>query len=302
MDNNEFLVWGSNNGSLTVPNTSNLPTGILRKLSRVWRVAETGDVGTVTVAMDLTAVPGAKTAAHLRLLVDPDGFGTGTAATQVAVTSSSGSTFTFNAVDFANGAYFTIGTTNLATPLPIELSDFNLTYENPAVVATWETASELNNDYFTLERAGTDLAFDEIGRKPGAGTSKIPHAYSMIDSNPYEGTSYYRLKQTDFDGTETYSEAKSMFIEESEKKLVVFPNPNDGGNLKFSFGTSKFNLDHIEVYNQQGKSIESSYIEAGDLREYSIDLEHRLSPGLYLVRAHYNGKDEFVKLVVQSKN
>ena len=265
-------------------------------------MAETGDVGTVTVAMDLSAVPGSKTAGHLRLLVDADGFGTGAAATPYTVSSSSGSTFTFDNVDFATGAYFTIGTTNLATPLPIELADFNLTYENPAVVATWETASELNNDYFTLERAGTDLAFDEIGRKPGAGTSKIPHSYSMIDSNPYEGISYYRLKQTDFDGTETYSEAKSMFIEESEKKLVVFPNPNDGENLKFSFGTSKFNLDHIEVYNQQGKSIESSYIEANDLREYSVDLQHRLSPGLYLLRVHYNGKDEFVKLVVQSKN
>ena len=131
--------------------------------------------------------------------------------------------YRFTGVTLNNALTFTIGTANLTTPLPIELSDFNLTYENPAVVATWQTASELNNDFFTLERAGTDLAFDEIGRKPGAGTSKIPRSYSMIDSNPYEGTSYYRLKQTDFDGTETYSEAKSMFIEEIRKKTCRFP-------------------------------------------------------------------------------
>ena len=98
--NNEFLVWGSNNGSLSVPNTTSLPTGIIRKMSRVWRVKEAGDVGNISLTFDLSAptVPGAKSSAHLRLLVDPDGFGAGVAATQYAVSTSSGEVFTFNNV------------------------------------------------------------------------------------------------------------------------------------------------------------------------------------------------------------
>ncbi len=84
------------------------------------------------------------------------------------------------------------------------------------VIATWETASEINNDYFTLERAGEDLNFDEVARQNGTGTTKEPQAYSAIDPYPYAGMSYYRLKQTDFDGTSTYSKTKSMFIEGPE--------------------------------------------------------------------------------------
>lgn len=299
LSNNDFLVWGSNNGSLTVPSTSDLPAGILRKLSRIWRVAETGNVGSISISVDLSAVPGSKTAADLRLLVDANGI-FAPDATQYTVSSSSGSVFTFDNVAIADDYYFTIGTVNASsTPLPIELSDFRVSYENPVVTSSWQTASELNNDYFTLERAGNDLVFEEIGREPGAGTSQIPHSYSMIDLYPYDGVSYYRLKQTDIDGTSTYSDTKYMFIEETKKQLALFPNPNPGKQIEVAFGNTKFNLNHIAVINQQGRIIETSYINRKDLKQYSVELKQKLPPGLYMVRVHYNGKDEFVKLMVQ---
>jgi hypothetical protein len=300
--NNEFLVWGSNNGSLTVPSTSNLPSGIIKKLDRIWRVAEAGDVGAFSVTVDLSAVPGPKNVSHLRLLVDPDGFGTGTAATQYTGTAvdAANSIYRFANVSITDDDYFTIGTTNATTtPLPIELSAFNVTHESPVVVATWETASELNNDHFTLEKAGPDLKFAEVGTEAGAGTTKSKHRYTMLDPLPYEGISYYRLKQTDYDGSVTYSEVKSMYIAESQKKLAVFPNPSNGKNLTVSWGNSKFNLTHIRVINQQGKLVESSSIVKRDLREYPINLKKKLAPGLYVVQVRYNGKDEAVKLVVQ---
>jgi hypothetical protein len=299
LSNNDFLVWGSNNGSLTVPSTSDLPAGVVRKLSRIWRVAETGNVGTISISFDLTAVPGSKNAADLRLLVDANGvFAAG--ATSYTVSSSSGSTFTFDNVAIADDDYFTIGTVNASTtPLPVELSDFSISYEDPIVTSSWQTASELNNDYFTLERAGKDLVFQEVGRVPGAGISKIPHSYSMIDQYPYEGISYYRLKQTDYDGTSTYSDTKYMFIEETQKQLAVFPNPNHGNQIEIAFGNRKFNLDHIAVINQQGSVIQTSYVTDKNLQKYSLDLKQKLPPGLYMVKVHYNGKDEFVKLMVQ---
>ena len=76
LGNNDFLIWGHNNGSLTVPNSVDVHrTTVQRRLSRVWRVAETGNVGTFTMTFDLSAVPGPKVQADLRLLVDRDGDG-----------------------------------------------------------------------------------------------------------------------------------------------------------------------------------------------------------------------------------
>ncbi len=299
-NNNEFLVWGSNNGSLTVPSTSDLPGGIVRKLSRIWRAAEpNGNIGTVTVTVDLSAVPGTKNSAHLRLLVDANGvFAAGSTAYTPAV--SAGPTYTFTGVTINDGYYFTIGTTNASTtPLPIDLVDFNVTYENPVVVASWNTASELNNDFFMLERAGTDLQFEILDTLSGAGNSKIPRAYSTIDPYPYEGRSYYRLSQTDFDGTVTYFSPKSISIEETQKRLSAFPNPNDGRIIHFRWGNAKFNLNYVEVIDYNGKTLETAYHESGNLREYSIELKHRLSSGFYILKVHYNGKDEFVKLLVK---
>lgn len=297
----EFLLWGSNNGSLTTPNTVDVDGSIVeRRLSRVWMVAETGNVGTVTMAFDLSAVPGAKVQADLRLLVDRDGDGFADNDRTPRTGTLAGNIFTVTNVNIADGDYFTIGTVNaVTTPLPVELTEFNVTYENPIVVASWQTASELNNDFFTLERAGEDLLFDEIGIKPGAGTSKIPHAYSIIDSSPYEGRSYYRLKQTDFDGTVSYSDTKYMLIKESEKKISIFPNPSEGKEIRVRWGNSKFNLDHIEIINQQGQTIEVNPVDKENQQEYEIELKQRLSPGFYIVKVYYNGKEEFAKFIVR---
>lgn len=299
LGNNEYLVWGSNNGSLTTPNSTDVGGSILRRLSRVWRVAETGDVGSVTMEFDLSAVPGAKVQADLRLLIDrdDDGFFDNDIAPQTGTLV--GNVFTVTAVDMANLDYFTIGTTNTSTtPLPIELTDFDVTYESPAVVATWKTATELNNEYFTLERAGEDLSFDEIARQPGAGTSKEPRSYSAVDPNPYEGKSYYRLKQTDYDGTFTYSSPKFILIEGKGNEITVHPNPNQGKVLHFKLGTSLFNLQEVEVLNQHGSIVETKFISEDNLREYSIELQQKLSQGLYMLRVKYNGKEEYLKVII----
>ncbi len=300
LGNTDFLVWGSNDGSLTSPNTADVDgTVIKRRLSRVWRVYETGNVGSVTMAFDLSAVPGAKVQADLRLLIDRDGDGFSDNDRAPRGGTLAGNIFTVTAVDIQGGDYFTIGTANASsTPLPIELARFNVVYENPVVVTSWETASELNNESFTLERAGADLDFREIGTKSGAGTTKIPQSYSMIDQYPYEGISYYRLKQTDFDGTTTYSDLKYMFIEESEKKLVIFPNPAQDKNLRIRWGNARFDLNYIEIINPQGELIQTYYFDQRNQLEYEIDLQQRLSPGLYIIKAYYNGNKDHLKLLI----
>ena len=73
------------------------------------------------------------------------------------------------------------------------------------VMLTWTTATEINNDFFTVERTLDGIAFEEVIEMPGAGNSFTPLTYIDYDENPLPGMSYYRLKQTDYDGQFEYS-------------------------------------------------------------------------------------------------
>ncbi|MGB3616831.1 MAG: LamG domain-containing protein, partial [Catalinimonas sp.] len=85
--------------------------------------------------------------------------------------------------------------------LPIELTDFSAEVSGDAVVLTWETATEINNAYFTVERSTDGQHFEAVGQVTGAGNSGQSLSYTWQDVAPPAGRLYYRLKQTDFDGT-----------------------------------------------------------------------------------------------------
>ena len=78
------------------------------------------------------------------------------------------------------------------------------------VILNWTTASELNNDYFTIERSKDAVEFQPIKFVEGAGNSNSILNYEIIDVNPFLGTSYYRLKQTDFNGKYSFSNIVSV--------------------------------------------------------------------------------------------
>lgn len=95
--------------------------------------------------------------------------------------------------------------------LPIELTRFNAERDGDYVNLTWITATERNNDYFTVEQSENGFDFVVVGYMNGAGNSSTPLAYKLIDSSPtIDKISYYRLKQTDYDGVFTYSDIVSV--------------------------------------------------------------------------------------------
>ena len=116
---------------------------------------------------------------------------------------------------------------DMGPSLPIELLDFKaIVNQLKQVDLYWATASEINNDYFTIERSKDGIQFEAIEEVDGAGTTFQTRTYQSIDKNPYLGTSYYRLKQTDFDGTFSYSDIKVVNIElDTRKPFTVYPNP-----------------------------------------------------------------------------
>jgi len=126
--------------------------------------------------------------------------------------------------------------------LPIELFDFVATATlDGRVKLQWTTATEINNDFFTVEHSAPRLEFNELFDVPGAGMSTREIEYEKIHENPNPGINYYRLKQTDFDGTFSYSKVVSA---EVIKPTSFYPNPisdkwvvefadNNGNKLKF---------------------------------------------------------------------
>ena len=111
-------------------------------------------------------------------------------------------------------------------PLPINLLFFNALPSNQKVKLTWETSSELNNNFFTVERSADAISFEQIGVAAGQGNSTVLHAYETEDEKPLTGISYYRLRQTDFDGSSTLSRTVAVqFKCKAQFNCSIFPNP-----------------------------------------------------------------------------
>ncbi|WP_245326347.1 Ig-like domain-containing protein [Hymenobacter wooponensis] len=136
--------------------------------------------------------------------------------------------FTYFATDnlggTSNTAVYTIGTSG---PLPVELVAFEAKAVNGTALLTWNTASELHNDRFEVERSFTGTAFTTVGTVKGSGTTSSGAKYRFTDANVWaKGTVYYRLKQVDTDGTVSYSMVRTLtFRPELNAGISVTPNP-----------------------------------------------------------------------------
>lgn len=150
-----------------------------------------------------------------------------------------------------NATIPTFGATNDVL-LPIELLDFTIELNEKAVNISWLTLTELNNDFFTIERSIDGLKFESLKTINGAGNSFSVINYTTKDEKPFKGTSYYRLKQTDFNGSYSYSNIKSVYLNESNQ-IEVYPNPNETGLLKIA--TDGSNPFEIKLVDSLGRII-----------------------------------------------
>ncbi|MBN4051534.1 hypothetical protein JYU16_01845, partial [bacterium AH-315-M05] len=124
---------------------------------------------------------------------------------------------------------FTLGSVSSANPLPIDLLSFDAKLNDDKVDLFWATASETNNDYFTIQRSVDGVDFENVTYVAGAGNSSHRLYYTAIDNDPYYGVSYYRLKQTDYDGKYEYSKVIAInYLLNEDYNIAVYPNPSDG--------------------------------------------------------------------------
>ncbi len=134
---------------------------------------------------------------------------------------------------------------------PIELISFDAKLNGGEVELNWITGSEINNDYFTIERSKDVLVWDEIKNVNGAGNSNQTLNYFEIDVEPLNGISYYRLKQTDFDGLYSYSEIISVNFD-YQSNLTFYPNPTE--NILIIKG-DKTEFEALSIFNVLGQNV-----------------------------------------------
>ncbi len=183
-------------------------------------------------------------------------------------------------------------------PLPVDLIYFNAKTIGEKVELTWKTASERNNSHFIIERSYNARNFEEVGRVEGKGDSNSEVTYSFVDSKPFSGRSYYRLKQVDLDavvngsiqkGEETLSRIVSVEVDKTAA-MSVSPNPSsEYFEIKLEVPTQ---ISKWKLVDVNGRLIKDNGTGS------RVNLTN-LSPGEYIVEVTTVNGDKYTKKVIK---
>ncbi|MBS4065991.1 MAG: T9SS type A sorting domain-containing protein [Chitinophagaceae bacterium] len=174
--------------------------------------------------------------------------------------------------------------------LPVTLTNFNAVGRSGKVALTWETATEVNNDGFAIERKVGNGVYEKIGfvdsKAPG-GTGEN-FSYSFDDFNPQaKGVTYYRLAQADLDGKITYSEIRAVRLGNGAILISVYPNPSRGTTnvvLPDGVGTVDVSVDDFT-----GKSVQR--LTGINSKNFQVN---NLKPGIYMIRVNIRSTGETI--------
>ncbi len=168
--------------------------------------------------------------------------------------------------------------------LPVELVSFTASFKGNQVQLDWTTASEENNDFFTLERSADGINFETIATIQGSGTTTEMNTYSFMDENPASGNNYYRLMQTDYNGETSYSHITQVYVSSAVISLEqIYPNPATD-MIYLAVNSRNYEPVTVTVVNMYGKVVYqyTQNVSMG-INELSVDVS-TLSPGVYFLK------------------
>ena len=173
---------------------------------------------------------------------------------------------------------------NESSTLPITLINFKVNQTIDGALLNWQTTSEINNQYFSIEKSVDGQHFKIMGTINGAGNSNKIVNYSFLDKNPEKGLNYYRLVQYDFDGKSSVSNIASLSYNLEDKDLtfsmLLFPNPaKERVNISLK-GVKKYPV-LLNVFDLTGHKINSLTMPQTN-EQFSLDIQN-LSSGIYIL-------------------
>lgn len=305
LNNSGFIRPGNSAGTLTFSGDLNLGSGTY-----------TAEVdGTSAGQFDVLAVSGTATiggSSKLHLIfsvpiVNGTTFDVLTAGTLSGSFSSGNVTFA-NIGGGSGGNVTAVSVSNMGNTLrltatsllPVELVRFTGKFIPPSggseggVLLEWETASELNNEGFHVERSTDGREWLEIGFVAGNGTTTATQRYAFFDEKPLptpfeagRGVNYYRLRQTDFDGKEEFSPVVAIdfpsFNDLESLVLQVFPNPVTGGELNVRFQDETIKPDNFLIFDSWGRLVKNGQLLMTG-SGFQIPLDGPLPDGHYFIQ------------------
>lgn len=170
--------------------------------------------------------------------------------------------------------------TTWSSALPITLKSFSAKPLVSSTLLSFSTATETNNSHFVIERSADARTFSEIGQVRGAGTTQEQHDYTFTDDKPLSGRNYYRLRQVDFDGTESFSPVVSVVFGKSDR-MTFAPSPATD-RVRIQLDEALRTDGAWQVYDNTGRQVLSGTWEA---ESADLNLEvNTLPEGMYTFR------------------
>jgi fibronectin-binding autotransporter adhesin len=265
---------------------------------RIQRLSTTGTLADITVQLSFNtdvvdeqvSVPG-----NLRVAQSTGNAGPWTSTEGSGVYSPAAPRgYTTSASFFTNltdNSFFALASTNKSenpltpsTPLPVQLLSFTAARQGSAVRTAWATASEKNSAYFIVERSADGRTFSDMQRVVAQGNSFSRYDYAALDTQPLSGTSYYRLRQVDQDGTVAYSPVVAIRFDGTlaAPALVVYPNPTAGQHFQVLATNLTTTGGTIQLFDNLGRLV-LTQVAATGTAEALIQPAQTLASGLYFV-------------------
>ena len=269
-------------------------------VDRFWQINKTGGSGTVTATF--TYAPGEEPANGETNLVAQlynqtyNGWVTPFSSQSANTTNN-----TVTAPGVSNFGPFALSKSS--SPLPIQLLKFKAKVNDQKHVdVDWITASEINNEFFTIQRSKDLVNIEDLKIVDGANTSSQTHYYHYTDEHPLANDCYYRIKQTDYDGKFIYSSWSFVSIntEIGPSELTiekVYPNPFiDVFTIDYSI--AKKGDVTLQLINETGQLIFSEKINASESKNtYTYSNYKNISKGIYYFIIRYNETIKTIKVV-----
>jgi len=299
-ENGDYVLYGHTAGSndSQITDVGGLAGTNRARWSRIWYldITNASTVEIVNISFDMSdgGTPVTPVTASNYVLLKRAGL-SGNWVEVGSASSIVGDVINFNNVTANADAYYTLGTRNYVTsPLPVSLLDFSGEFSEKGVELTWSTATESNNDHFTIQRSADGEDFKTIATVLASGNSFKEVTYTAFDAAPFAGRTYYRLLQTDMDGKTTNLKTIAVRTSEPDRVLEAIPNPSNG-NFWFDLPAG-VSGGELKILNSAGQPVPFNYSVTGT--RISVDAQ-ALPRGLYLLKLVSDRGMHSAKFVVE---
>jgi Pregnancy-associated plasma protein-A len=263
-------------------------TGSFTEVASIQTTGGTTSPGSGSFALPAGTLTG--TALRLRVATTYTGYGAASIVTACALNESAD----VNGYGSGQIEDFSLVVTG---SLPVELLSFDARKNaDKTVTLAWATATETDNGQFRIERSRDLMTFNTLATVEGHGDSQTRSDYTLPDAHPYPGQNYYRLTQTDRNGTQHSYRPVSVFVDSDAARLSAWPNP--APNKSFVVSQPDVDGAAIRVVDVLGRSVSFSR-EILTIDQLQITLPKQQPMGVYLIQVQQGLTQQIIRVVVE---